>query len=372
MNTREEFIEKSRISLYYAAKFQGSDGNGRLGWLWLLSAIDYDSQNMEAMYNLVNNYLSLHPSYSILAYSELLHSGLSTEQQSFIMPTINTKNRQQLLNDYLEKAKEINFIKFSNRHLCTFQSFITLVHSWNLAEDNQLKNIIDFSILNDGIYRKTIDEYIKLKKEKPFLDSTQLNHELFKVQMSKLEHTSSYWGNFKDVPGFSTLISIMRKASIEFLEKHGIIDSIARYKAIYHPLVVWVSVHTKDSVHQPHVTDDALIGGVYYVKTPKWSGKLELYDPRGKQPLRDLTDPTSLAVPPFHRTVVIQPHESKLILFPGWLVHSVLRSSHAEDYDNSEDNNNEVSEENEYRVSLSMNLKGEWQDTAALHQTNCP
>ena len=43
------------------------------------------------------------------------------------------------------------------------------------------------------------------------------------------------------------------------------------------------------------------------------------------------------------------------MLFPGWLVHSVLNAT------------GPLSPPGTYRVSLSFNLKGEWQDTGALH-----
>lgn len=131
--------------------------------------------------------------------------------------------------------------------------------------------------------------------------------------------------------------------------------------------VVWVSIHTAESVHQPHVTDDALVGGVYYVRTPTGSGRLELYDPRGKNPLRDLAEPTSPPFPPFHRTVTVVPKAGHLLLFPGWLVHSVVTAeSLVADADEIESTPLDG-----YRVSLSLNLKGEWQDTAALHFRNC-
>jgi hypothetical protein len=48
--------------------------------------------------------------------------------------------------------------------------------------------------------------------------------------------------------------------------------------------------------------------------------------------------------------------------FIGWLVHSVLNPGEPS-FDPVESG---------YRVSLSLNLKGEWQDTASLHyRDNC-
>lgn len=117
-------------------------------------------------------------------------------------------------------------------------------------------------------------------------------------------------------------------------------------------------MHTPRSGHEPHKTDDALLGGVYYVNVPDNSGKLSLLDPRGMSPMLESPDSDPLfktrkvPSPPFHRTVGIEPYAGLLILFPGWLMHQVLPSSGLS--------------EDEYRVSISLNLKGEWQDTGHL------
>eukprot|EP00968_Pinguiococcus_pyrenoidosus_P017016 scaffold1659_cov255-Pinguiococcus_pyrenoidosus.AAC.15 len=112
------------------------------------------------------------------------------------------------------------------------------------------------------------------------------------------------------------------------------------------------------------MTEDSLIGGVYYSRVPSGSGHLALYDPRGMSPIlrRNFSEEIVEGIPlnqraphpPFHRIVDVEPKEGKLVLFPGWLIHQVLPSPDL-DTDGSG-----------YRVSVSVNLKGEWQDTAAL------
>jgi hypothetical protein len=84
-----------------------------------------------------------------------------------------------------------------------------------------------------------------------------------------------------------------------------------------------------------------------------------MYDPRGKHPLHDLKVPTSPPNPPFHRIVSLAPAESLLVLFPGWLVHSVGAASVSEFAPQVR-----ADQTVKYRVSLSLNLKGEWGDTA--------
>lgn len=66
-------------------------------------------------------------------------------------------------------------------------------------------------------------------------------------------------------------------------------------------------------------------------------------------------DPVSPPEPPFHRTHSIKPKESTLVLFPGWLVHSVRGIPN---------DSRDIDFKGSYRVSMSLNLKGEWIDTA--------
>lgn len=113
------------------------------------------------------------------------------------------------------------------------------------------------------------------------------------------------------------------------------------------------------------MTKDSLVGGVYYVRVPPRSGELLLFDPRGMSPMLSANVSeavrakaeamgTPKSTPPFHRTVSITPTDGKMVLFPGWLVHQVLPSR---GLDVARDG---------HRISISVNLKGEWQDTSAL------
>ena len=61
--------------------------------------------------------------------------------------------------------------------------------------------------------------------------------------------------------------------------------------------------------------------------------------------------------PPFHRSVELPAKEGVLVLFPGWLVHQVLPAPSGAPMDEARDG---------YRVSISVNFKGEWQDTTGL------
>lgn len=359
--TDEENTKRSDRALETAATFMGERGEGKLGWLWLLAAVDLNRRNLNALYNLVTNYNQLYDKFSALSYSEIVASKLSASEKSVLMDTPSLEMYQSEFSDMSEK------IAGDTAHLpdpCTTYAFTTAFSVWDLLNKSNSSSSgsgILSSALNDAVYKHSVETYEALKAAKPHLSATDLNHELFRLQMSKLELSSSYWGDFQKIPGFQDLVLSMRRAAKVFLVNHGWDEDSALRKAS-HPLVVWVSVHTTESVHQPHVTEDALVGGVYYVRAPPGSGRLEMYDPRGKHPVHGLSTPTSPPEPPFHRTVALQPREGRLVLFPGWLVHSVLPSPELAP---------PTPEGDGYRVSLSLNLKGEWQDTASLHLKHC-
>lgn len=346
LHTRKEHLQMAKQAFDAASRFSGGRGEGRQGWLTLLKAWDYDRQDEFVGENLMNNYKKL-DGYLPIGYTELMAANWTRSKMKKVMGSeqeldkvatqIETSMKQWKLLSRLDPGPG-----------CTTLSFATAFGKWDL--NSVLK---DVAKLNKDIYSASVNAYLQIKQEFPKMNPTDLNHQLWKLQRSVLDReTQSYWGGFQEIEGFRDLVAAMRHAARRFLgDTHGLDPDDADRKAS-HPLVVWVSVHTMESVHQPHVTLDALVGGVYYVNVPKNSGRLELYDPRGKSPL-DLKEPEAPSNPPFHRTVGIQPSAGMLVLFPGWLVHSVLPSS----MDSSKEG---------YRVSISLNLKGEWQTTGSL------
>ena len=185
------------------------------------------------------------------------------------------------------------------------------------------------------------------------LSDTELNHRFFQWQMDILKKEGDYYKGFREHPLWTHISDSMKAASSQLLSVHSGNKADAWSKAS-HRTILWASVHTDKSLHEPHMTHDSLVGGVYYLRIPRAvAGDLALYDPRGLSPIYG--EGITLPKPPYHRRVVIKPTEGKLVLFPGWLIHQVLPSTGKWDV-----------QEHGYRISISVNLKGEWQDTAAL------
>lgn len=73
----------------------------------------------------------------------------------------------------------------------------------------------------------------------------------------------------------------------------------------------------------PHHHPDCMLAVVYYVKVPPKSGDILLHDPRGSilwQDPQARTDVDWESYRPYHK---ITPVEGQLLIFPGYIVHSV-------------------------------------------------
>ena len=384
-----------------AASLSGARGQGREGWLQLLAAFDANPTDPDVVSNLCENYhRARFPELAEDALQRTLAALDSVDGDSggavatagalagwqAARQEVSSLMRQALaavaaLSKYRQRGREM--AAAANTCAATGCAaggqpvlpcpritlpFSTAVARWDLLRDG---GGTDFADVNSALYAASLRAYAQVQAAEAAagrgrLSPTDLNHALFRWQMGVLEATGDYWEGFSELPQFTALLRTMQRAAETMLRAHGFDERTARRKAS-HDTIFWVSVHTLaqdaaggpqvGSVHEAHNTDDSRIGGVYYVSVPKSSGRLELFDPRGKPPESAAMGGSAKVPPrpPFHRTVTVAPREGMLVLFPGWLVHQVLPSTkpHPED-------------SGRYRVSISMNLKGEWQDTSNL------
>jgi hypothetical protein len=121
--------------------------------------------------------------------------------------------------------------------------------------------------------------------------------------------------------------------SSETATKKQLFDTINDPLNYFASVFIWTSVHLNGSIHDPHHHKNSAVSGVLYITTPPGSGDIVFYDPRG-------------FLPPFGKTVRLQPSPGTLILFPSWLVHSVQPTLSSIP-----------------RISLSFNLDGDWETT---------
>ena len=147
------------------------------------------------------------------------------------------------------------------------------------------------------------------------------------------------------------------------------------------------------STHPPHVHSDSVVTGTYYARRPHEAAPLVFEDPRGRSPfdlvaglehrLRYGADGASHAgaeaLPPFDRTVALEPRPGECVLFPPWLVHSVpprgpehapldeaveLTTVGAGERRLGENPHGDLARDEMLRVSFSFNLLGRWEHTS--------
>ena len=86
---------------------------------------------------------------------------------------------------------------------------------------------------------------------------------------------------------------------------------------------MWANVNYAKCYNRPHLHPNSLFSGVYWVKAPKNSGNLMLYDPRpGVQMTMPNRKEGKLSTE-LWREVHYEPKAGRCIMFPSWLWHEV-------------------------------------------------
>lgn len=184
---------------------------------------------------------------------------------------------------------------------------------------------------------------------------------------SELNNTFFEWQRLRAfqhaIPGLA------HSSEFAWLEEHIAAAAVAMLRALAVPeriataielgvlgIDAWAAVHTRGAAHGAHVHEQVGVSGVFYLATPRDAGALRLHDPRGTyySGLVGESDgfgagsgATAMALgAEAESDIVIHPAAGDLILFPPWLIHSVLPTSGEDE-----------------RVTISFNVHGEWGTT---------
>lgn len=131
---------------------------------------------------------------------------------------------------------------------------------------------------------------------------------------------------------YQTISLLIKKAVNKFL-RENYVDVAVNMDSIF----IWASIQGNGTSHQSHHHLGSSVSGVLYLKVPLGSGSIVFEDPRG-------------TLPPFGRTLRVQPEEGDLIIFPSWLSHRVSPSVTPAP-----------------RISLSFNVDGSWELTSDVN-----
>ena len=197
------------------------------------------------------------------------------------------------------------------------------------------------------------------KKTNQFYDATTLNDQ-FWIAQKETKLTST-------IPEVAAVMKHFFAGASRYLSEWGLppadylselLANDTDYGAVPQP---WFSIHGNHSDHLQHVHFASRVAVVYYPKVQPGDGRLVFEDPRGArydQFSAEDCNPTVKGVrcsavphpfPPFAGNRHYHtPRSGDLVIFPGWLYHSVERAP---------------TDAGEYRVSLSFNVDGNWQAT---------
>ena len=132
-------------------------------------------------------------------------------------------------------------------------------------------------------------------------------------------------------PEFQDLMTLFRAAAQGVLKQYDV--DYGEFEITG----AWANINPKGGIHPSHNHPNNYLSGVYYVRLPAGSNAIQFHDPR----------PQLLQITPrvknynVHNSIItnVQAQAGQMILFPSWLVHSVLANP-----------------SDELRVSISFNV----------------
>ncbi len=234
------------------------------------------------------------------------------------------------------------------------QMWMTPIQLYSLTDDGASAFISQSDI--DEIKVAVLNHYksFELAKLQKDVDATtsdmfymyQQKEDLrFKMCMKTNSHMSNACVATSPALYRSLLAPIFQQAAINYLKECYLDDSaeavrLQQAQSALDPsanMFIWSSLHGNGSYHSPHHHKDSLLSGILYIDTPPGSGAVVFADPRG-------------SLPPFGTTLQIEPKPGNLILFPSWLMHSVLPTLSRDP-----------------RISVSFNYNGQWEATSDIN-----
>lgn len=117
------------------------------------------------------------------------------------------------------------------------------------------------------------------------------------------------------LPQFAEFFSIATKAAL------GALDFMKVRKGEIEITGAWANVNPPGGLNSAHTHPNNYLSGVYYVDIPAGTGQIRFSDPR---PQAQVILPPTVEQTAFNTNeVTVDVMPGRLVLFPGWLTHSV-------------------------------------------------
>lgn len=119
-----------------------------------------------------------------------------------------------------------------------------------------------------------------------------------------------------ELPEFQELVELIQAAG------RGVLD---RLEVDYDDVTItgcFACINPPGAPHNPHTHPNNLLSGVYYVQTPEGADSICFHDPRFQV---DVISPNYKKLNEFNSIIqTVQVRAGVLVVFPSWLVHSVV------------------------------------------------
>ena len=127
----------------------------------------------------------------------------------------------------------------------------------------------------------------------------------------------------KNEPIFQELVQALIPTTKEYFQELQTIEP----KEIY-CVGMWCTINRPTSGHPRHIHPLSAVSGTYYVNADKDRGCLNIHDPYDNRAMGIMFEPDS---PLALDTYTLEVKSKKVILFPGWVSHSVQQNSSNKD-----------------------------------------
>ena len=177
--------------------------------------------------------------------------------------------------------------------------------------------------------------------EKEEVMTEEFNKKLEKwiIEYSQKDETSKNWSQKYYGTGFTSFGSNQMLHNTEPLFKElaeGLLPSVKEYlqeikavepKEIY-CVGMWCTINRPMSAHQRHIHPMSACSGTYYVNASPEMGNIFIHDPYDNRQMGIVFKPDS---PLAFDTYAIPVKSRKVVLFPGWVAHSVQQNMSKKD-----------------------------------------
>ena len=133
-----------------------------------------------------------------------------------------------------------------------------------------------------------------------------------RIEIGATWQTDPILHRLKEFSRFTTLVSAAARGALEFLGLGSPAFEITG---------CWGNINPRGGMNSSHTHPNNYLSGVYYVAIPEGAGQIVFTDPRPQAGV--MIPPTARFNKFIGNKITLEAKEGRMLLFPGWLLHSV-------------------------------------------------